>query len=414
VLAFAGDADAGVAWIADLGSAAPDSVNFFSQLLDRDWIPDSQKGVIHQRIIAGATARVSQTFGVARSEAERQLWTYQLNYAEFLIGRGDNAAARQALDALPEEARKERYQQFVPMEVRLAARSGQLAALLASYTDPPVEELRRAAAALQEDGDTAASGRVLEFVYERDLRAGRLDVASFLGLAEIRLAENDTPSAMALLRRMTLVSGEPFATFESAAGLLERTGHRAEAVEFLTSLTRAEPWNAEARRRLSAAQGGASVSPAAPVPQTEQQILDAIAANPSSEPLRLALFRAALSAGHDALADAAGSSYLPPYLREETNFSPYVADSFVPQLALAERISLARGLGAANRGMDRLRAAVLYLQIAQKLAPAQIAITTDLNAVRRQIELQTINNARRPLIGRALDQDRLVRPRILQ
>ncbi len=77
---------------------------------------------------------------------------------------------------------------------------------------------------------------------------------SFLGLAEIRVQENNLAGAMALLRRMVLISGEGFANLDPAAVLLEKTGHAAEAVQFLSALVKAEPWNMDARERLAAAQ----------------------------------------------------------------------------------------------------------------------------------------------------------------
>ena len=66
---------------------------------------------------------------------------------------------------------------------------------------------------------------------------------------------------MALLRRMVLISGEPFTGLDPAAALLERTQHPAEASEFLTTLIKAEPWNQDAKRRLAQAQGGAPKTP---------------------------------------------------------------------------------------------------------------------------------------------------------
>jgi hypothetical protein len=86
------------------------------------------------------------------------------------------------------------------------------------------------------------------------LSAGDLGATNFLGLAEIRLQENNLARALTLLRRMVLISGEGFANLDPAAVLLEKTGHAGEAVEFLAALVKAEPWNADARERLAAAQ----------------------------------------------------------------------------------------------------------------------------------------------------------------
>jgi hypothetical protein len=59
------------------------------------------------------------------------------------------------------------------------------------------------------------------------------------------------PAALALLRRMTLVSGQPFENLETAAALLEKAGRHAEAAEFLASRVRAVPWDAPAAVRLA-------------------------------------------------------------------------------------------------------------------------------------------------------------------
>ena len=233
---------------------------FLHPLLDREWIPEAQRDILYDRVVQSAGARASQSFGDGRAEAEHQLWNYQIAWVEHLLERKDNARARQVLDQLPEEARKQRVDSVVPLEIRLAARTGQLATRLAQFEEPvPLAALRNAANDLREEADAASARRVLEYIYQHELSAGNLDEANFLGLAEIRLAERDVPPALALLRRMALVSGAPFATLDPAAGLLERHGRAAEAGEFLTALTKAEPWNADARRRLAESQSSSTV-----------------------------------------------------------------------------------------------------------------------------------------------------------
>src|SRR5262249_11571400 len=162
-------------------------------------------------------------------------------WAEYLLDRKDNAQARQVLGQLAEDARKQRADRVIPLEIRLAARTGQLAATLAKFEEPvPLYELKNAANALREEGNAASARRVLEYVYRHDLDRGDLSAPNFLGLAEIHLAERDVAGALALLRRMTLVSGFAFTNLDPAAALLERNSRAAEAVEFLTSLVQAE------------------------------------------------------------------------------------------------------------------------------------------------------------------------------
>src|SRR5256885_12181825 len=60
--------------------------------------------------------------------------------------------------------------------------------------------------------------------------------------------------ALELLHRATLVVGQPFENLDAAASLLVRTGHPAEATEFLEALVKAEPWNSDARVNLAQAQ----------------------------------------------------------------------------------------------------------------------------------------------------------------
>src|SRR5260370_38967550 len=74
-----------------------------------------------------------------------------------------------------------------------------------------------------------------------------------LGLADIRIQASDLAGGVALLRRMTLVVGNPFETQDAAASLLVRTGHSAEAIAFLEELVKAIPWNPDFRVRLAQA-----------------------------------------------------------------------------------------------------------------------------------------------------------------
>src|SRR5205085_4461579 len=104
---------------------------------------------------------------------------------------------------------------------------------------PPIEVLRSAANALTTTGDKVSAQKILEIVFNREIEQHSLNAANLLGLAEIRLDRNDLPGAMTLLRRMTLVVGEPFQNHEAAAALLERKGHSVEAAQFRAELARA-------------------------------------------------------------------------------------------------------------------------------------------------------------------------------
>ena len=238
---------------------------------------------------------------------------------------------------------------------------------------PTTESLQSAATQLRNQGDSASARAVLDYLYTRALDERDLSPTNFLGLAEIRLDTGDVDAAMALLRRMNLVSAEPFENLMAAADLLERTGHQPEAVEFLATRERAAPWDEDARLRLAAIRhatetlaavaanaaapyemrvraadrcravrpavqigsgelnllAAGSIDPtaaekplyfearvraatAAKDPATRLRLLlGAVAINPEPEAVRVALVRAALGAGRDRTAVAAADSILP-------------------------------------------------------------------------------------------------------
>jgi len=252
----AGDAASGIAWIADLSHAASNPVEFLNSIVTLPWIPEAQKDALYRSIVQSAEAEVTASFGNDRTVAHDQVWRAQFAWAEYLLGRKETNRAAELLATIPNEARKNYGDQILAIEIRVAARTGKLAAQLGRIGDSVrIDSLRAAAGELEKDGDAASARRVLEFLYARELRAGHLDASNFLGLAEIRLEERDVNGAVALLRRATLVSGEAFSALGPSAALLERMGHAAEAIAFLTDLKKAEPWNSGARERLAALQG---------------------------------------------------------------------------------------------------------------------------------------------------------------
>jgi hypothetical protein len=257
---------------------------------------------------------------------------------------------------------------------------------------------------------------VLEFVYTSQMKAGNLDQAAFLGLAEVKLQDNDTAGAMALLRRMVLISGEPFSGLDPAAALLERTHHPAEAAEFLTTLVKAEPWNQDAKRRLAEALGTAPKTtnpwetlPAA-APAKEKALLAIVAADPRPTAPRVLLFHAAMENRHYSLAVAVARQLMPQLFREDSEYNEWIARSFLPNLDRAERTSIALGLADAQQRLGDPRAAFLYANIAQFITPSDTA-RRRVDALRAQLDADSKNEARRPMINDGVDQDRLVRPK---
>lgn len=414
------DATAGVNWIADLSRAAADPVQFLNSIVDLPWLPVAQKNILYRQLVESAETRVTQTFGDQQVNAQHQLWTERIRWVTFLLTRPDardlETAATLLADARKQAAANDAT--IVELEIRLAGRAHTVPAQLAKYRDPlPLEALRNTANTLLEEGDAASSRRVLEFVYTNQTKAGSIDQATFLGLAEVKIEDQDLPGAMALLRRMVLISGEPFTGLDPAAALLERTHHSAEAAEFLTPLIQAEPWNQAAKRRLAEAQGTApKISNAwdtlpSDAAAREKALLAIIAADPRPTVPKLFLIHAALDSRHPALALAVTKQLLPEYFREGNEVTEWVAKSFLPTIGNAERASIARGLSDAEQRAGDLHAAFFYASIAQFIVPSDAA-RRSVDALRAQLANDAKNEARRPLVNDGVDQDRLVRPKV--
>ncbi len=473
VVAATGDATAGLAWIADLSLAAPEPVQLLASVLDRPWMPETQRGAIYELIVERARAKVAASFGDERNYAQSALTMQQIEWAKYLMSHGNAARAQEIVAGLPEDRRDS--PDVVVIRIRAAAKGGRLAALLASVDDKtPSSILREAATELINDGDAASSRRVLALVYEHDLKAGHFDASTFLGLAEIRIAENDVAGAVALLKRAELLSGEAFSTLDASAALLEKTGHATDAAQFLADLVKAEPWNFAAKGRLAAIQKSADVLASvaksgdawyatrssaaitirkmqgAPLAGTDAELIflsspnamtadavnkrywlaarlefaattrdavaklgalqNAIAIDPKTP--KMDLFQAALEARRDALAIAVAAQILPPLNGGQEEFEPWIAAQFASNLPLDQRVSIARQLGGAYQRTGDLKTAVMYDRVAQHLQPAD-ASRRAIESLRAQIDLDAKNSARRPMVANQLEQDRLVHPRVV-
>jgi thioredoxin-like negative regulator of GroEL len=335
--------------------------------------------------------------------------------------------------------------------------------------------LRNAATALRRGGDAASARRILEFVYERQLDGGMLTPPVFLGLAEIRLEQGNVPAALALLTRLSLVVGEPFENLPASGALLERTKHPAEALEYRRNRVKAVPWDANAQIALARAEiaaggdtadalgrlgqvrdsrteryavrveaarafasaGGrlgrpprseldwlsapAELTPAAadqPMfvaarvsaarratdpPARVNLLAAAVAIDPGDRNLRVPLFRADMAAGR--AADALEA--VQPILSRSRSLTGV-------GLAAADRVRLARELGEACQQVDRLPDAVRFLTIALEgeSAAGRAPIRQRISRINEEIDRRAKNATRQPRVSQALDQPRLVRPRI--
>jgi predicted negative regulator of RcsB-dependent stress response/Flp pilus assembly protein TadD len=161
------------------------------------------------------------------------------------------------------EERETLHRQRDPIEIRIAAAEGTIDQLIAGFrTDPAnpyvsyLPELLRASTMLREDGHVPAALSLLEFAYTRELDRQHLEIANFLGLARVYLERgNQADRALATLRRMTLVAGEPFEAFEPAGDLLAEFHRDVEAREFYAKAIQATPWNASAKVKLASRAG---------------------------------------------------------------------------------------------------------------------------------------------------------------
>jgi tetratricopeptide (TPR) repeat protein len=371
-MAAAGNPEAGVNWILDLSRAArtpAESANFLSQILNSS-VPEDREEPVLRRIVEIADAEMLQSAGDARTNAQAELNRHRIELLQYLVERRRTESARALLAVIQDPPAN--------VELEVAAQSGELAARLDRYrrdraNAPATEALQSTATQLRNQGDAASARAVLDYLYTRALDERDLSSTNFLGLAEVRIETGDVEGAMALLRRMNLVSAEPFENLMAAADLLERTGHQTEAAEFLATRERAVPWDEDARLRLAAIRhttdtlAAVAANPAAPYearvraasalaavrpavqtgsgeldllatgnvdsaaaekplyfearvraataakdPATRLRLLlAAVAINPEPETVRVALIRAALDAGRDRTAMAAAEPVLP-------------------------------------------------------------------------------------------------------
>jgi len=244
---------AGTDWLVELGRAMGDPEMMLDALMR---VPDltAEQRISVQRDLAAVRAKqVESNFGDQRGYAETRAVQARWQLVRLLLEAGDAKAAAAEWSLIPVESIPG-FDQSV--EIRLAARTGTLAALLERYRSnpggaPTAEILQRGAVDLRRDGDEASARTVLEFLYMRELGAGRLTAANFLGLAEVKLQRNDTAGVLALLNRMALVADDPFDTLLPAAELLAKHTKTAEAADFLRRRIKAAPWDSDAKARLA-------------------------------------------------------------------------------------------------------------------------------------------------------------------
>ena len=508
-----GDPAAATNWLLDAASSAQDPARVLGDVADAPWIPLAQRALIYKRILELKENAIGKLDGIERQNAQQELSSWQERWIRYLVTTKQYAEAATALAALPQETRAAGNKTLVPLELRVAAQLGTLDAKLASYRaepkgTPSAEMLRTAARQLFEAGDKQSARKILELVFAREIEEHKLVAANFLGLAEIRLAAGDSSGALDLLHRLVVAVGSPFENLDSAAALLEKTGHNAEAIEFLQQLVKSAPWDGSYRLRLAKAKlaagsdaaaaqdalftiasapsstydvrlkaaaalagrsnrdlgsgelnlltaGKSATTPAAADkfyyyeariraaentadPQVKIQLLSHCVIDfPRRESARVPLFEAAM----DAKSDSYGLAILEPlfqtqYFRpnvsqeaseeqqivssgedeDESGSESNVLATGEEQLSPALRARVSKLIADAMARVGRFPDALSYYQSAwsfETSAENSKLLSRKIADVKSILRIQRENAARQPLLHEALEQDRVVRPRVL-
>ncbi|MDR3776749.1 MAG: hypothetical protein P4K97_07620 [Terracidiphilus sp.] len=331
-------------WLLAITAAASDPAYVLNNIQgnygQENWILKSQMSQLYARIVELEQRKAragEESYGLEHAES---------NWIDALLDEKKYAEARAELERIPEEKRI--APQWLGLELRLADAEGRLPQLVSAWKKHPASApasntLQSAAARL---GDVPRR-IVMRFIYEHALAARELTAPNFLGLAALDLDEGDIAGAVALLRRLTLVSTNAYADADAAASLLEARSRYAEAIPFLQPLAEASPWNADLKVRLAVAQlaGNAQSQPAL-------ASLAAVAADPKA---KYAERVAAAKALHGHGAPAVGSTELQLLARaacpsaDEAN-QPYFVE--------------ARGTAAACAPNDKVRERLLRSAVA--------------------------------------------------
>ncbi len=319
-----GDPAAATAWLLDMAAAAHDPSAVLADVVEAPWIPLAQRAPIYQRILEAKQEALLKAEGIEKENAQQTLRSWQVRWIKYLVVTRQYPLAGDAITSLSNETRTMEATAIVPLELQVAAQVGSVDSKIDGYrADPqaaPASDVMRAAARqLFEAGDKQSARKVLEYVFAREIDEHKLVAANFLGLAEIRIAAGDTPGAVELLRRLVVVVGNPFENLDPAATLLEKTGHNAEAVEFLEQLVKSSPWDAAYKLRLAKAKIAAGQDASA-----AQDALAAIASSAeSSYSIRTQAAMALIGIHHQV---ELGSKELNLLARGESEMSASAAD----------------------------------------------------------------------------------------
>ena len=298
----------------------------------------------------------------------------------------------------------------------------------------PYQNMDSSAALLEKTGHPAEAISFLEPL----AKATPWEPAFRLRLAKAQLATaQDKTSATDALTKLAAATGNPYALRVQAAaslGALPQPGEFASAelkllaagAKNVTPASADHPYFYDSR--LAAAQNSIDA-------RAKMDILaKALSDHPARDDARIPFFRAAVTISQDELALASADQLLRAQILRQ-NPAAYSSDEEIissgedeeaneetaevqPRASLqpSQQAQVAHEAALALIRLERLDEAVPYLQVAEKLekAPAERkVITTELSRVKAQLRRQRVNATRQPILHAELEQDRLVRPRLV-
>lgn len=251
------NATEGTQWIVSLTSAAIDPATVLDQLASSTQLPAATRIALLQEELRALHNKPAATRDSPGTYQIQSAQTSLLNLYQQQHRDQDGLALIRSLDSSDRNNAQSQH-----LELVFSARTGQLPALLHRYdTDPDnapsADTLQSAAADLLSDNRPDQARAILEFSFTRAVANHTATSTQYLALAELRLRTNDLPGALALLQSLTQTDGDLYTNLDSAAALLEKNGHAADAVVFLKPLAAGVPWDLSYAVRLAEAQRSA-------------------------------------------------------------------------------------------------------------------------------------------------------------